>query len=119
MSFDWKEYLLLADALALTKTEACFRAAISRAYYAGFCLARNRARQEGLIVGDKDNVHEKVEQHYSLSALETYQEIGLRLSRLRGRRNRADYNDTIQRPDSLCEASLIEAHELLNYLTKI
>ena len=54
MSFDWTEYLNLADILvrdraSYTNEEACFRAAISRAYYYAFCSARNRARDvEGL-----------------------------------------------------------------------
>ena len=49
MSFDWREYLVLAEALLQARTrlaqeEACCRAAVSRAYYAVYGVARNRAR---------------------------------------------------------------------------
>lgn len=51
MSFNWGDYLSLANAL-LTKPntpgpeEAAYRSAVSRAYYAAFCIARNYARDE-------------------------------------------------------------------------
>jgi hypothetical protein len=46
MSFDWADYLKLAEALTQAPTvpgpeEAALRAAMSRAYYAAFCSARN------------------------------------------------------------------------------
>ena len=49
MSFDWSEYLNLAKKLiragsTLSANEACQRTAISRAYYAVYCQARNLAR---------------------------------------------------------------------------
>jgi uncharacterized protein (UPF0332 family) len=45
MTFDWREYLTLAENLYTNShnfpnQEACFRVAISRAYYAAFCTAR-------------------------------------------------------------------------------
>jgi hypothetical protein len=39
--FDWSDYLTLAKQLATNADEASKRAAISRAYYAAFGLARN------------------------------------------------------------------------------
>lgn len=52
MSFDWLEYLNLAQELAGQATkpssqEAKLRSAVSRAYYAAFCEARNHLRGEG------------------------------------------------------------------------
>jgi len=42
MNFCWKNYFSLAKELAeATEDEACLRSAISRAYYAAFCNARN------------------------------------------------------------------------------
>jgi uncharacterized protein (UPF0332 family) len=42
IDFCWKNYLTLAQALAkTTNDEAYLRSAISRAYYAAFCSARN------------------------------------------------------------------------------
>jgi hypothetical protein len=48
MGFDWKEYLILAkflggDSGISYSDEAARRAAVSRAYYAAFCFARNYA----------------------------------------------------------------------------
>ena len=53
MNFDWSEYLNIARELAGQATasfsaEAKKRSAISRAYYAAFCSARNHLR-------DRDN----------------------------------------------------------------
>ena len=56
MSFDWADYLKLAEALTQSLTvpgpeEAALRAAMSRAYYAAFCSARNLAgNREGLAL---------------------------------------------------------------------
>lgn len=124
MSFKWSEYLVLAETLFHAKAkfpdeEACFRAAISRAYYAAFCTARNRARGEGLILSDDARSHDVVASYYSNSGIEVREKIGLLLHRLRGRRNRADYEDTMQRPDSVCETSLTDAHQVFDRLNKI
>ena len=93
MSFDWIEYLNLADVLIHNKTrftndEACFRAAISRAYYSAFCSARNRARDvEGLIVINSAADHGLVKDHYLKSPNRQRRKIGTWLDRLRLNRN--------------------------------
>lgn len=57
MTFNWKEYLEIAKFLknindslseknAKFSTEAAYRVAISRAYYAAFCYARNHAKDK-------------------------------------------------------------------------
>jgi len=74
MSFDWSEYLNLANKLVQAKStpsadEACQRTAISRAYYAAYCLVRNLARDRGwvtLIGGARD--HAIVKNHFKNSA---------------------------------------------------
>ena len=55
MSFDWKEYLNLAYFLSgrREKTyspEGGYRSAVSRAYYAAFCYARNHARDRAYLL---------------------------------------------------------------------
>jgi len=42
MSFNWRDYVDLAQDLLNRAEEACQRSSISRAYYGVFCLARNR-----------------------------------------------------------------------------
>lgn len=44
--FDWATFLDLAEKLAKEPDESCQRAAVSRAYYAAFCSARNKLRDE-------------------------------------------------------------------------
>ena len=51
--FDWADYLTLAQELATRRSdEAALRPAVSRAYYAAFCQARNVLRREGVNTGD-------------------------------------------------------------------
>lgn len=45
MSFDWKQYLTLAQRLARDADEASQRSAISRGYYAAFHTARRYVRE--------------------------------------------------------------------------
>jgi len=52
MSFDWNEYYQLSRELAglatgIATEEAKMRSAISRAYYAAFCKARDYLQQMG------------------------------------------------------------------------
>jgi uncharacterized protein (UPF0332 family) len=120
MSFNWSEYLHLADALSLQKeTESCLRSAISRAYYAAFCEARNYARNEGLKLSESALDHDAVTNYYEASPVGFRKKIGADLRRLRVFRNRADYDDAMVRVDAFCDASLKQAHEVLNYLKKI
>lgn len=102
MSFDWSEYLNIARELAgqpmaLSSAEAKKRCAISRAYYAAFCSARNYLR-------DKDNdpnipvggdVHGYVRRQFKTSKDKVRREVGEDLARLVAKRNLADYEDDI------------------------
>ena len=122
MSFNWAEYLNLAEALireraTFASEEACFRAAISRTYYSAFCAARNRARDiEGLKVKGSAEDHRLIRQHYQKSPHRERRKIGNWLARLRKRRNRADYDDIIRELDRLSATSLTQAREILNAL---
>ncbi len=108
MKFDWSGYFDLANELALINTsdsakirEAKLRSAISRAYYAAFCLARNYLRDylndprlsKARI--DDFNEHQYVAEEFKIfdSRNKKMIEIGKNLSRLRALRNKADYDD--------------------------
>jgi hypothetical protein len=100
MSFDWSEYLNLARNLAGQTTtppnqEAALRSAISRAYYAAFCTARNHVR-------DRENVqsipldgraHQDVPNAFLQSRKLARRSVGTDLKRLRTDRVQADYYD--------------------------
>ena len=108
MSFAWSEYLTVAEALihgrgTLAPEEACCRAAISRAYYAAFGVARNHARDnEGLSLQRTGRDHQRVLLHYRRRPDRAHQEIAELLFRLRRQRNQADYDD--QRPATVTGA---------------
>src|SRR5258708_7770083 len=102
MSFDWVEYMRLAKQLAGVSTtppgqEANHRTAISRAYYAAFCQARNYLRdkdQDNAITSITDaQIHGYVIHQFSDSRDRQRKRIGQNLDRLRRERNRADYED--------------------------
>src|SRR5690349_21655344 len=65
MAFDWTHYLTLAQELSGRSDEAALRCAIGRAYYAVFCLARNRWIQEHGIIPLDVNVHNFIWNEYS------------------------------------------------------
>ena len=122
MSFDWTEYLNLAETLVrekaiFTNEEACLRAAISRAYYSAFCAARNRARDlDGLAVTNATADHGLVKQHYQAATDRRRKKIGTWLDRLRLNRNHVDYEDSVSQVDALCNSSLAQARNVLNEL---
>ncbi len=99
MSFDWSNYLDLARELQRqgavhSSKEAELRSAISRAYYAAFCKARNYLRdRRHLILSQGPEAHSEVQDTFQVSPDRRLKEIGENLNRLRTFRNRADYND--------------------------
>ena len=101
MSFDWSEYLNLAQELAGQATgtssqEAKWRSAISRAYYAAFCEARNHLRdKERHSIPRGVEVHGYVRNQFKKSPDKVRKGVGENLNRLRIDRNKADYDDTV------------------------
>ena len=98
MAFDWKSFLDLAHdlqtrAAGATNPEAFLRTALSRAYYAAFCYARNYAQHYLKFDphGDPDD-HGRLRHH-----LRSRKRGGTatRLDRLRQWRNESDYHDEI------------------------
>jgi len=80
MTFDWTEYLKLANELAKRNDEASLRSSISRAYYGVFCIARN-------ILGYKNykgkDVHQKVIDKLKQNGSEFPKKLGQYLDELR------------------------------------
>lgn len=126
MSFDWADYLKLAEALTRDPIspgpeEASLRTAISRAYYAAFRSASNLAASRGEIIptgspGD----HGLVINHFQQATDPARQKIGASLSRLRSNRNRADYDDVF--PGRLAEtarSSVVLARNILTALNSL
>jgi len=122
MSFDWREYLALAEALVQGRTtlapeEACCRAAISRAYYAVYGVARTQARDHaGLQVPATSDAHQQVGVHYRTGPTPRHRAIGEHLRQLRRARNRADYADQLARPVATAQWAVRQARQVLRQL---
>lgn len=123
MSFDWKEFLKLAEWLGAHQVrhcarEACLRTAISRYYYSVFCCSRNFAlANEGLKIKKGKSVHRQVIDHYKKGDLD-HKTVGTNLRRLLDNRGDADYEDTVQRPDKLTRDSFLGATLIFGILPK-
>jgi uncharacterized protein (UPF0332 family) len=123
MSFNWREYFDLAQELAGQTTtpagqEAKQRAALSRAYYAAFCQARNHLRdkeRQTLPIGGQ--VHSYVRNQFMNSADPIRNQIGIDLNRLRMDRNKVDYDDVVPNLGTMITRDLGFAQQVLMTLT--
>lgn len=123
MSFNWLEYLVLAQELTAKSAtspiqEANLRSAISRAYYAAIHKA-----QDHLIYKDNSpipypvNIHFYIVTEFENSKDETRKKIGALLHHLRSIRNIADYQDTFfGNLQGRTQGVLLEAEEVFRLL---
>ena len=125
MSFTWGAYLSVAEVLVrergiLAPEEACCRAAISRAYYAVYGMARNHARDhEQLSLQRTGGDHQRVLLHYRRRSDRTHQQVAELLFRLRRQRNQADYNDQMPTAIASAHAALHRAQQALTALESL
>ncbi len=101
--FDWRDYLGVArylslNAIATGTEEAAHRSAVSRAYYATYCLVRGWATEQSpqpfLPSGSVDD-HRRLRDWLRVKHLVP---AAHDLQVLRDLRNRCDYDDTVTRP---------------------
>ena len=124
MTFDWAEYLTLAEALyanrkTFSNEEACSRSAISRAYYAAYMIASGKAKQEGAIVSGRGQ-HKDVRVHFANRDDEDHRRVGSWLQRLQDNREEADYKDEITGNfDSMTQVSLQEAKKVIETIKRL
>ena len=122
MSFAWGDYLALAEALVQARTtlapeEACCRAAVSRAYYAVYGVARTQARDHaGLQLPATGDAHQQVGLHYRTGPSPRHRAIGEHLRQLRRARNHADYADQLARPVATAQWAVRQARQVLGQL---
>lgn len=97
MTFNWADYLSLAEDLAgktaTPSQDAKFRCSISRAYYAAFCSARNRLRGKGHQIPETAKAHLRVREVFRNRRDSLSKQTASDLDRLRKDRNDADYKD--------------------------
>jgi len=118
MAFDWKEYFNLALSLqGKTKKytqEASLRCAVSRAYYAAFCYARNYAWHEhGFEPTYDSDDHNSVREHFRDWQMPS---ISGWLLQLRQWRNDCDYHDTVSNVSRLCTEAIKQAQKIFDAL---
>ncbi len=119
MPFDWRQYLNVARFLqggagGAVDVEAALRSAVSRAYYAAFCHARNYARDHQRFAptgSPRDHslvrVHLRGQHEYQLAAW---------LNMLRQWRNGCDYDDTVQNLAQMAGTAMARAQDVVNRL---
>ncbi len=110
MSFNWRDYVSLAEELSNRTEESYLRSSISRAYYGVFCIARDR---KGYKKYPSSDVHWKVINEYKNSGDKTEQDIGRVLDKLRKSRNDADYDESRLISRDLAERMVISAKQIL------
>lgn len=86
------DFLLLAQTLAAGGTEAEWRSAASRAYYAAFHIARDLFRGLGFAVPPTDAAHKYLAFRLQNCGRAELEQAGRDLEKLRDYRNRADYD---------------------------
>jgi len=124
MSFDWEDYIKLAEKLhdetnKNSTEEAYYRSIISRSYYGVFCISRIKAGLEFYrprpLTGDP-GVHEKVISYYKNSTIPEEKLVGKLLDDLRKERNNADYDRNKNVGKDLAERAISKAKEVLKTL---
>jgi uncharacterized protein (UPF0332 family) len=125
MAFEGTAFLQLADWLTANagtnqlpvSAEAAYRSAVSRAYYGAFltAMALLVRRQEYKPAGDASD-HSAVMRAYQTHNSHARRQIGTWLDRLRGRRNRADYDLLLDATMDIATAATRDARKVLDYL---
>lgn len=90
---NWREFLQLATRLAAEATEADWRTAVSRAYYAAFHVARRLLSDLKFTVPRADRAHQYLVYRLCNSGEAVVEQAGRDLDTLRRLRNRADYDE--------------------------
>jgi uncharacterized protein (UPF0332 family) len=117
VAFNWEDYLRLAKQLSQDSTdEAALRSAVSRAYYAVFCKARNMvSRETGRNFTGTAEDHQEVWNTYRLKG-GTPRTIGDWGVQLRNSRNLVDYDNEVKNLSSVVQKSIEKAERILAHL---
>lgn len=90
---NWRDFLTLGTQLAAGTSEAEWRTAVSRAYYAVFHAARNLFADMHFAVPRADRAHQYVVFRLSNCGEAAVEQAGRDLDTFRRLRNRADYDE--------------------------
>jgi uncharacterized protein (UPF0332 family) len=106
-----RDFLTVAKDLLAASTEAAWRSAVSRAYYATFHVARQRMQELGFTVPRGERAHAYLWLRLSNCGDPQVQQTGRRLNSFRGQRNRADYEVSVfySQPSADAQVRIAEA----------
>ncbi len=119
--FDWKAYLVFADANAGRTSEAMRRIVVSRAYYAVFNTSRHWLESQGHSFGRRD-VHQRVWDAFKSAeraepaSAPDWRVVAAHGKRLQKLRNAADYDDVVPHLDAEVPRALEAAHVVVDEL---
>jgi uncharacterized protein (UPF0332 family) len=107
---NWRDFLSLAARLATDTTEADWRTAVSRAYYATFHAARRLLADLNFTVPRADRAHQYLVFRLSNCGESAVEQAGRDLETLRRLRNRVDYDDVpaVTQPQAAAAVRLAE-----------
>ena len=118
-SFDWSNYLALAEELALRPDEASLRSALSRAYYYVYHLALNRAKVNQFEALPGEGTHTQLWRLFSGSPEPACQKLAQIAGRLKEKRERADYQPNFARLDVEVPNLLADARDFATKLQNL
>jgi hypothetical protein len=118
-TFDWSEYLKLAQELASRKEEACLRSSLSRAYYYVYNLALTRAERNGFISVQGESTHGQLWRLFSQSPEPECINLGQIALRLKEKREKADYKPVYRRIEEEVPQVLAEAQDFAARLGRL
>jgi hypothetical protein len=107
------DFLTLATTLAAGATEAEWRSAVSRAYYAAFHVVRDWFRDLGFVVPQADVAHKYLAYRLQNCGNPQLRQAGIDLDALRQARNEADYDLSSLYPSTCVKPYLVLAQRLL------
>jgi len=113
---NWRDFLPLAARLAAGTTEADWRTAVSRAYYAAFHVARRLLADLNFTVPRADRAHQYLVFRLSNGGEAAVEQAGRDLETLRRLRNRADYDEIPALPQPQATAAVRVAEGILQAL---
>src|SRR5260370_1590746 len=113
---DFRDYLRLAIALRDGTTEAEWRSASSRAYYAAFHVARRLLLSLNFGVPRADRAHAYLWLRLANAGHADVELAGNRLNHLRGQRNSAHYDENRSVGQSLAARHVLTAENIIQAL---
>jgi uncharacterized protein (UPF0332 family) len=120
MSFDWNEYLRLAQHLSGLANNAASRSAVSRAYYSAFHAASLSVESNKITTNPRysRDRHLQIWNIYMDSANKECRRIGNSGQRLKWERQEADYDPDSGFPETRVQHAIAQAQALVAGLVR-